>query len=236
MFVRARAFALATASTVALAVLMTHRPAGLASAPGDPTGPTVAAAAWLAWAFGGYLLVAVALCAIGHLVRPPARRAARSTPKRGGRLAPAVVRRLVDAAVGGTAAAVVVAAAPMAAYADTVPGPAPSTVSSPSFDWPGLATHAHDRSHLPHRASPPALLTSPAQRRAGVQEEIVVRRGDSLWTLTARRLGPGASSAQIAAAWPRLYAANRAVIGTNPALIRPGQRLVPPASDPRSPS
>jgi hypothetical protein len=33
----------------------------------------------------------------------------------------------------------------------------------------------------------------------------------------------------IAAAWPRWYAANRAVIGPDPGLIRPGQELMPPS-------
>ena len=61
-----------------------------------------------------------------------------------------------------------------------------------------------------------------------------MRPGDSLWSLTARQLGPGATSTQIAAAWPRLYAANRAAIGNNPDLIHPGQRLVPPAPDERT--
>ena len=234
MAARSRAFAIATGAVGALALLASHRPAGLTASAGDPTAPTVAAAAWLAWALAGYVFVSVAICAVGHLISTAS--TVRCPPVRTARIAPHVVRRLVDAAVGSTAVVVVATAAPVAAYADTAPGPAPSTVSAPAFDWPGLSPQAHPAPHATRPPSPPALLTSPTHRRGGGREEIVVRRGDSLWTLTARRLGPGASAAQVAAAWPRLYAANRAVIGTNPALIHPGLRLVPPASDPRSPS
>ncbi len=56
----------------------------------------------------------------------------------------------------------------------------------------------------------------------------LVRRGDTLWSIAARHLPAGASNAQVAAAWPRWYAANRAVIGADPDLIRAGQRLVVP--------
>jgi nucleoid-associated protein YgaU len=56
----------------------------------------------------------------------------------------------------------------------------------------------------------------------------VVRRGDTLWDIAAARLGPGATLADIAASWPRWYAANRRLIGPDPSHIVPGLRLVPP--------
>ncbi len=56
----------------------------------------------------------------------------------------------------------------------------------------------------------------------------VVRRGDALWDIAARHLGPSATAADIAREWPRWYHANRSVIGNDPALIRPGELLVPP--------
>jgi nucleoid-associated protein YgaU len=138
---------------------------------------------------------------------------------------------------------VVTTAAPVASYADASPHPAPSasgSVIAAPLDWPGLARPGWTpASHPPSVATPArpsaALVTAPARRQRRTREDIVVRAGDSLWTLTARRLGPGASGAEIAAAWPRLYAANRAVIGTDPGLIHPGQRLVPPAAETRSP-
>ncbi|KRF04266.1 hypothetical protein ASH00_14240 [Arthrobacter sp. Soil782] len=59
-------------------------------------------------------------------------------------------------------------------------------------------------------------------------EEMVVQPGDSLWSLTARHLGPAASDAKVAEVWPQWYAANRDVIGDNPELLLPGQILHPP--------
>ena len=61
-----------------------------------------------------------------------------------------------------------------------------------------------------------------------VADEVVVRRGDTLWAIAARHLGADASAADVAREWPRWHAANRAVIGDDPDLVRPGMRLVPP--------
>jgi nucleoid-associated protein YgaU len=47
----------------------------------------------------------------------------------------------------------------------------------------------------------------------------VVVAGDTLWGIAG-------------ADWPRWYAANRALVGPDPDLIRPGQRLAPPAGGP----
>jgi nucleoid-associated protein YgaU len=60
-----------------------------------------------------------------------------------------------------------------------------------------------------------------------------VRPGDSLWLIAARRLGPDATDEQVAANWPRWYAANRSAIGDDPSLIEPGQVLhAPRPADP----
>lgn len=54
--------------------------------------------------------------------------------------------------------------------------------------------------------------------------------GDSLWSI-ARARRPAASDAVLARDVARLYALNRAAIGADPDLIRPGQRLTtPPAT------
>ncbi|WP_158230853.1 LysM domain-containing protein [Frankia sp. CcI49] len=79
--------------------------------------------------------------------------------------------------------------------------------------------------------TPATAPGTPAQNpmsSADGSAEIVVLRGDSLWTIVARHLGPGATSDQIAAEWPRWWSANADVIGPDPDLILPGQRLVPP--------
>ncbi len=66
-------------------------------------------------------------------------------------------------------------------------------------------------------------------RRRLDDDRLVVRRGDTLWTIAARSLGASASDAQIAAEWPRWFTANRDVIGSDPDRLLPGQRLRPPA-------
>ena len=73
-------------------------------------------------------------------------------------------------------------------------------------------------------------LLAPAPR-PGLSSDahVVVRRGDTLWDLARRHLGGSATDAEVAAEWPRWHAANRAVIGDDADLLRPGQRLVPPA-------
>lgn len=67
----------------------------------------------------------------------------------------------------------------------------------------------------PATVAPAAKPTKPAPRTSGTY---VVKRGDSLWRIAASHYGSGTQ-------WPRLYANNRAVVGSNPALIFPGQRL-----------
>ncbi|MEO6513036.1 MAG: LysM domain-containing protein, partial [Nocardioides sp.] len=77
----------------------------------------------------------------------------------------------------------------------------------------------------PSPAPRPAAVATPRARQT-------VRPGDTLWSLSAVRLGADATTAEIAAAWPRLYAANRGVIGPDPAHIEPGQHLTFPADHP----
>jgi hypothetical protein len=62
--------------------------------------------------------------------------------------------------------------------------------------------------------------------------ELVVHRGDSLWSIAAGHLGPEATASQIDAEWHRWFAANRLVIGDDPNAIRPGQVLSSPTSAP----
>jgi nucleoid-associated protein YgaU len=57
---------------------------------------------------------------------------------------------------------------------------------------------------------------------------VVVRSGDSLWTIAAGALGPEASDVEIALEWPRWFEANKAAIGANPDVLLPGQILRSP--------
>jgi hypothetical protein len=64
--------------------------------------------------------------------------------------------------------------------------------------------------------------------------------GDCLWSLAARDLAArhlGSRPADITVAWRRWYAANRATIGPDPGLLRPGEVLrVPAPTGPTNPS
>uniref|UniRef100_UPI0039EEC9B2 LysM peptidoglycan-binding domain-containing protein n=1 Tax=Sinomonas sp. G460-2 TaxID=3393464 RepID=UPI0039EEC9B2 len=63
---------------------------------------------------------------------------------------------------------------------------------------------------------------------ASAGEAVEVRPGDTLWSIAARHLGPDATVSDVANAWPRWFESNRAAIGDDPDLIRPGLLLVPP--------
>jgi LysM repeat protein len=71
---------------------------------------------------------------------------------------------------------------------------------------------------------------SRAAQQAGSPDakEVVVLRGDSLWSIAAKDLGPTANDMEIARHWPKWYAANTEVIGDDPGVILPGQVLKAP--------
>ena len=116
-------------------------------------------------------------------------------------VAPRVLRRALFA---GTAGAL--ALSPV--HADRVASP-----SQPRHDLAGL--------RLPDR---PVAATPPVTRR----QTLVVRPGDTLWAIAARSLPSGATDAEIARACAQWHDANRDVIGDDPNLIFPKQRLIQP--------
>lgn len=69
----------------------------------------------------------------------------------------------------------------------------------------------------------------PAGLGAPTRDEIEVRAGDTLWFIATRHLGPTATDQDISEEWQRWYRSNRDVIGADPSLLTPGQRLLPPA-------
>ncbi len=173
-----------------------------------------------------------------------------------GRLAdvvtPRVVRRATGALLGvgvlaGLAPGVAVAApTKVAESAGVAPAAQPATTRTPLPD-PGI-TPLPDPGWAPVAAEPPptprgwvptrpsvrahpdvrVLSPSPRSTRAAPPPEVVVRRGDTLWSIAARHLGQHASEAEIARAWPAWFDTNREVIGDDPDLLRPGQVLRPP--------
>lgn len=77
----------------------------------------------------------------------------------------------------------------------------------------------------PSAATGPTTVPAP-----GPPATVTVAPGDCLWSIAADHLPDGATDAEIAATWPRWYAANRDVVGPDPDLIHPGQVLTAPAA------
>ena len=195
----------------ALHTLLAPTPAGQ-----QLTAPLVAVAALLAWGLGGWLALTVVLTAgsrTGGAVGRCCRVALRRT-------APAAARRAVAVALGlgvavgaaGPALAAGPPAAPPASVA-LVTGSLDRATAGP-LDWPTSTTTAG-------AAAPPA----------GRAPTVTVRPGDSLWRLAQEQLPAGAPAAAVAAQWPRWWSANRALLGDDPDLLHPGQRLVVPPDD-----
>ncbi|WP_427130186.1 LysM peptidoglycan-binding domain-containing protein [Pseudarthrobacter sp. S9] len=126
------------------------------------------------------------------------------------------------------------AGTPDSAAATAPASPAPARAPAPdpvrSSDGPGLDPQWKPLSPVVE-AGPLTARQLRTQDPPTAPAEVTVRAGDSLWSLAAAALGPFASDVDIAKEWPRLYQTNRAVIGDNPHLLRPGQvLLLPPAT------
>lgn len=130
-----------------------------------------------------------------------------------GRRVAAPLRRVVLLCCG------VALTAPLgAASADERPSPSPAISGLPLPDRPAGPAHPHQEPALPHPRT------------------VVVHAGDCLWYLAAADLAAGASAARVTARWHTIHRLNAEVIGPNPDLIRPGQRLVlPPVPQPGEP-
>lgn len=127
------------------------------------------------------------------------------------------------------------AEAPVAVDPDGTPEPStPSPEVAAAGPGPGSwSALADDGFRAPRGASAgsTALVTAPPSRQAatgGAAQEVVVLAGDSLWSIAERHLGPGADAVEVAEAWPRWWHTNRSVVGDDPDLLLPGQRLVVP--------
>jgi len=144
-------------------------------------------------------------------------------------LLPGAVRRALSLALGvtvlsatsgGLAAAVEVARPPAASAG------APSTFHTPpDLDWPVASTTPSSTS-----ATPGVSRSQAAPALPGDATVVTVRPGDSLWGIARNDLAAARppSDAEVAVAWPRWWAANRATVGDNPDLLYPGQQLVRP--------
>ncbi|MGL4178604.1 MAG: LysM peptidoglycan-binding domain-containing protein [Dermatophilaceae bacterium] len=204
-----------------------------------------AVAAGMVLVLSGWLALGVLLEALARVPGAVGRGAARASRA----LSPVIVRRVAGVVLG---VSVTAALTPSAAVADThhrgggavvlvrddLPSPAWTADAAPPVSPPtsAVATTPDPRWVAP----PPVVRPHPdvsvlsSGRRATPQSEpqssdVVVRRGDTLWTIAARHLGTAPLDSDIARAWPAWHAANRDVIGPDPDVLLPGQVLRAPA-------
>ena len=117
---------------------------------------------------------------------------------------------------GGPAPASTAVTAPDPGFGVGMPAATPAPAVSRPVNSPSTATGLGP------------LGPAPQERSLSPFRTVTVMQGDSLWAIAARHLGHHATPLQVAREWPRWYAANRAVIGPNPNLIRVGQVLTVP--------
>lgn len=140
------------------------------------------------------------------------------------RVTPLALQEVVRVALGVSVVMAPVTAALPSAWASESPQPqAEVSRRVPSIGRPAL--DAPDRPPVARAPRAQHEVITPEQRR---ELCVVVRRGDTLWEIAARHLGPGVTDLEVAAEWPRWWRANRLVIGSDPHLILPGMRLRPP--------
>jgi len=131
------------------------------------------------------------------------------------RVVPGTVRRVVLAACGVT----LVGGLGAPAHANDGAGASPLE----GLPLPDRATTTTYVSKVFAQAAP---RHDRAGSRSGPQRTIVVvRPGDTLWAIARADLPADAHDRAVAVRVREIHQANRAVIGTDPGLIRPGQRL-----------
>jgi hypothetical protein len=102
-------------------------------------------------------------------------------------------------------------------------------LAAPAHAGDGSGASRVDGLPLPDRATTTTHV-SRVFARAARREIVVVRPGDTLWDLARKQLPPEADDATVAARVREIHRANRAVIGADPDLIRPQQRLRMPTT------
>lgn len=218
---------LAGAGTGGLAVATTAAWPGAGVVPTDAALATVCLAG--ATAVAAWLTVVLALASVTTArVRPDSTSAARALPR------PVRVACAVLVALAGSTSVPALATPAVSVTVD-------EALAGPAVDQPASVTSSTDRVDrgVPQPGwTPTAPLVRPkapdevglvsTQPHQTLTDRVVVRRGDTLWDIAARHLGPGASLADVAAEWPRWYAQNAGVIGPDPDLILPGLELTVP--------
>ena len=216
----------------------------------DPVASVLALMALTAEALVGYLLLVLALRALGAVPGLTGQAARRIVIA----VTPAVVRRLVDLLVGGTLLVQVALAAPGAPPGHRSSGPirdggrllggqpigrsgGNNDLALPSREAEQLRRPADKKEPVEARPTlrrsaaplPPWLGGGPSTAAPGHRAGAggyTVESGDTLWDIAAAHLVPAErSAAAIHRYWQQVYRANRSVVGADPDVIHPGTRL-----------
>jgi hypothetical protein len=140
---------------------------------------------------------------------------------------PRAVRRVVLAACGLTLAGGLAAPAYAATDPDGPHGRAPAEEVLAGLPLPDRTTTTTQWLGSLADGRPEPAVTA----QTGPPGAVRVSPGDTLWDLAEHSLRPGAAPAEVERRWREIYAANREVVGADPDLIRPGQRLLLPTTD-----
>ncbi|MGH8825299.1 MAG: LysM peptidoglycan-binding domain-containing protein [Jiangellaceae bacterium] len=210
--------------------------------------PHVADSAWAAARTGsasvddlvGLMAVVMAYAVLGWVGLLSALAAAARVPGMAGRAAARAAHRLTPSLAAGLtrlAVGVAVVSTPVVGAIPAAAGVG-APVRSPDADdtadiattaLPGVGRPGHTPVGPDVAGPAPTDRPPPRSGAAPTPADVMVVNGDCLWTIAAHALGPDATDAEIAAAWPRWYARNRAVVGADPDLLIPGTVLRPPA-------
>ncbi|MDQ1685539.1 MAG: hypothetical protein QOC82_2276 [Frankiaceae bacterium] len=142
----------------------------------------------------------------------------------------------VPAPAGVTGSSAALPAAPSLSASVAVPTHAPVDPFRPLVSVTGKLLGAVPLATTPTTSHPAATGVKDTAPAAGVTPTTTagcagavhrVVSGDSLWSLAARATA-STDTGRVTIAWHRLYAANRATLGSNPSLLRVGQDLCIP--------
>ncbi|WP_323791208.1 LysM domain-containing protein [Nocardioides sp.] len=177
-----------------------------------------------AWAWSVSTLVIVGAVRL-HVSRP-----APGLPTPGRLSGPPWLQRVLLTACGATLLATT-ALVPTHAVAPPAPGPGPvageGVRALVGLPLPDRTTGLLRRGRADEALDPVAAV-SRAANAISERATYTVRPGDSLWRIAEHLLGPSPTPNEVATLVHHLYATNRAVIGVDPDLIRPGHQLRTP--------
>jgi resuscitation-promoting factor RpfA len=227
---------LGATAAVALTAVLARRSAELLGSTAHPTVDELVAlassvigagvAAWLSLS-----LVVATACLVAHAAGRSWRRGEQAVL----RWAPRVVRRTLVSAVAAGVGLGLGGVAQAATLDPTVLDPATvglgwtvTAASSTDTGTPLASLSAGSVSDVSR-----AVATTPAHSASAASDGVpvgshLVRPGDTLWSIAAEHLAPGADDATIARSWPAWFEANASTIGADPNLLHPGQRLQSP--------